>query len=464
MYVSYKTLVATGVPGEGGQLDVIDPASESIHSHFVIGNAPDGLAVDTANDTIYVADELGNNVAVLPARSLGLNSFGASPADLKPNQTTNLSVAVSGGVPPFQFNYTGLPPGCASRDAGRISCTPTRAGVFNVLLEVQDRGGESVNGSLNLTVYSPLSAGIFNATPSTIPYLGSTNLTSNPSGGVPPYRFQYSNLPAGCVTRDVNPLPCSPAASGRFRITLIVSDSIGNSINATTTLTTLARGVFPVEFSETGLPNGTAWAVTLNGSQGYSANSSIAFSLPNGTGYAFNVSPVASYNATPRTGTLNVSGSGASKTITFAAVPSSSTLTLLVIASFVASPDPVSQDNQLTLSVTASGGDTPYSYSYQNLPAGCPGANTSKISCHPNTGGTWRVTVTVADPGGQTSEANVSITVAPTSHATVPSNPPTTPSTLPVWPILAVGVVAAAAVVGGLLWYRRSRANGRKLS
>jgi len=74
--------------------------------------------------------------------------------------------------------------------------------------------------------------------------------------------------------------------------------------------------LYPVWFNESGLPVGTNWSVTLawfpsstleNTSAIASMTSSIRFVLPNGT-YQYSIGSVAGYAATPRNGTLNISG------------------------------------------------------------------------------------------------------------------------------------------------------------
>lgn len=60
-------------------------------------------------------------------------------------------------------------------------------------------------------------------------------------------------------------------------------------------------------------------------------------------------------------------------------------------------PTTITVDEQVTFTATASGGTPPYIYSWQGLPANCPGSNTSTITCHPNIAGTYPVSVTVKD-------------------------------------------------------------------
>jgi hypothetical protein len=77
-------------------------------------------------------------------------------------------------------------------------------------------------------------------------------------------------------------------------------------------------------FTESGLSSGTSWSVTFNGSKQSSTTSTITFTEPNGT-YSYTVSSVAGYTVSPSSGSIVVSGSNISKTITYTTVSSSQT-------------------------------------------------------------------------------------------------------------------------------------------
>ncbi len=74
-----------------------------------------------------------------------------------------------------------------------------------------------------------------------------------------------------------------------------------------------------VTFSEGGLPPGTAWAITLNGTLGTSSASYIEFVEPDGN-YTYTVGTVTGYSASPASGTVPVNGQSASATVTFSKV------------------------------------------------------------------------------------------------------------------------------------------------
>ncbi|MGA8543367.1 MAG: thermopsin family protease [Thermoplasmata archaeon] len=65
--------------------------------------------------------------------------------------------------------------------------------------------------------------------------------------------------------------------------------------------------LYDVRFTETGLPSGSAWSVTINGYTQTTTGKSITFVEPNGT-YAFVVTPPAGFTASPSVGGLIVAG------------------------------------------------------------------------------------------------------------------------------------------------------------
>jgi hypothetical protein len=74
--------------------------------------------------------------------------------------------------------------------------------------------------------------------------------------------------------------------------------------------------MYPVVFSETGLPSGASWSVTFNGATSSSPGPTISFTAPNGT-YPFSVGPVAGYSPSPPSGSISVNGAPAAQTISW---------------------------------------------------------------------------------------------------------------------------------------------------
>jgi hypothetical protein len=80
---------------------------------------------------------------------------------------------------------------------------------------------------------------------------------------------------------------------------------------------------YPVTFQETGLPAGTGWSISFNGTSLTSTGASITTHAVNGS-YPYTVPAVTGYTASPSSGTATVDGAAVSYPIAFSAVPPSS--------------------------------------------------------------------------------------------------------------------------------------------
>ncbi len=72
---------------------------------------------------------------------------------------------------------------------------------------------------------------------------------------------------------------------------------------------------YNVSFSETGLPKGTFWSVTMNGTT-KSSTENLVFTEPNGT-YPFTVGAMSGYTALPSSGSVTINGAPKAVSITF---------------------------------------------------------------------------------------------------------------------------------------------------
>jgi hypothetical protein len=100
----------------------------------------------------------------------------------------------------------------------------------------------------------------------------------------------------------------------------------GALVDQAITYTAVVAATYSVTFTETGLPSGTNWSVTLNGVAKSSLTSTIVFTKANGS-YAFTVVAVSGYDATPASGTLAVNGHAAAQGVAFTSAPGSGSTT-----------------------------------------------------------------------------------------------------------------------------------------
>jgi YVTN family beta-propeller protein len=84
------------------------------------------------------------------------NTSAGSPFTISVNTNESFSggtaMVPSAGFGAFTYNYTGLPPGCASKDAASITCTPTQVGTYQISVSVHDQVGDHNTHSVVVNV------------------------------------------------------------------------------------------------------------------------------------------------------------------------------------------------------------------------------------------------------------------------------------------------------------------------
>lgn len=226
---------------------------------------------------------------------------------------------------PVSFTESGLPSGSSwsvtvngtteSSTTSRITFTEP-VGTYNYTATVAGSG--STNGTFTLTGASltvPLrfypvtfqETGLASGT-------GWSVTINAVTGGATTASIGFS-LANGTYSFGVSAIPGYSVSPASGQIT-VKGAAVAKSI-----VFTPIRATYPVNFTETGLPSGTSWSVTLNGTLLHSTGTSVATVEPNGT-YPYTVGAVAGYGATPASGSVTVGGTSVSVAITFSPVPS----------------------------------------------------------------------------------------------------------------------------------------------
>jgi hypothetical protein len=191
---------------------------------------------------------------------------------------------------------------------------------------------------------------------------------------------------------DSNSEPATWTQPGGLGSTLSLSPASILLVSAPNSGSHVPPPSYPVRFTESGLPAGTAWSVTLAGTLLTSSNSTVGTSVANGT-YTFTVTALPSWNPNPASGSLTVAGAGSSNVIYFTKV---------------SSPPP---QYLVTFEPTGSGSSAPWSVTLGNLTQS--GSGTLAFSV-PN--GTYAFLVT--PPSGMTAAPSQgTLTVAGASVA-----------------------------------------------
>ena len=184
--------------------------------------------------------------------------------------------------------------------------------------------------------------------------------------------------PNGSYAYAVGNVPGWHITTGSYRGSITVN---GGPESESMTFSAFTYGV---TFTESGLPTGTSWSVTLGGLLQNSATSAITFQEPNGT-HSFTVGSVAGYTARPSSGSVTVSAAAVSEAITFAPT---------AVATY-------------TVTFTESG--LPASTSWSVTLNGSPQSSTGPTVTFTEPNGTY--SFTVSSSGYQPSPASGSLTV-----------------------------------------------------
>ncbi len=268
----------------------------------------------------------------------------------------------------------------------------------------------------NVSATGPSFAATLTADPNPAEVGAPLQLSTGVSGGTAPFSYTYGGLPTGCTSQNASTVGCTPTASGPFAVTVTVVDATGNGTEATVSLivepalqvtlvalpstvavgartlleTNASSGEGPYFYAYTQLPGGcsTESIPTLPCTPSQSGTYAVVVTVTDGVGVSV-----------PATAHLSVVSGGAP------GAPA--------ISEFNASPDDLVLGNDTVLSVGASDGGAPLTYSYTGLPPGCDSANVSQLACTPTTAGAYPISVDVQAPDQRFSVANLTLDVVP---------------------------------------------------
>ena len=433
-------------------------APEGASETFAYSGLPPGCATENATVLSCTATAAGTfSIAVAVSapgnQSLALNAtlsvnaaptlteFGATPAELTLGVSTNLSLSVIGGTPPWKYSYSGLPPGCTTASTPNLHCRPTASGNYTVSATVTDSLSGVASASTNLTVYKVPQVLRLTASATQLDLGQNVTIVATSAGGTPPLSYAYSGLPPGCSSVDAGVLSCTPTGTGVFSIVLLVTDAVGVQASSSLVITVNPDpqiGAFTISPAavDVGQTIGLSWSLT-----GGSGVASIVYSgLPSGC-VGGNVT---SFACTPHSAGIY------SVEVTLTDVANVSTtasaeLTVsppLVVEGLTAARATVDVSRAETLTVAVVGGTSPFLYAYSGLPPGCSGTNGPSIGCAPTQRGSFTVRVQVTDAVGASGGASADIVVVPLP--TIVSFT-ASPSTL----LVGANVTFSSSVTGG---------------
>lgn len=245
------------------------------------GSLPDGcLALDQAvltcvpttvgsfAPTVTVSDATGSrspaatgSVTVV-APSVGSVVVSASTTSLDLGGSTTLTATLVGTAGTPTVTWTGLPAGCTGSGL-TFSCSPTEPGSYFVVADAAfTSGGTLVSNVVELQVAAKLGTVTVQLSSTTATVGQMVTLSAAISGGMAPYTYTWSGLPAGCPAGNTPQVVCEPTAEGTAMISLTVTDASGASGTGAATLAVIpAPAAAPAGFATNA--SGLDWTVLL---------------------------------------------------------------------------------------------------------------------------------------------------------------------------------------------------------
>ena len=325
------------------------------------------------------------------------------------------TVAQGGGlVYPF-YNYSGLPPGCASANVSVLVCTPSVPGNYSVTVQVTDQlGYTNASSPANLTIALHVVVGLA-ASRSAMDVGTTVDLTASVSLGRGPFVLSYLGLPPGCTSANTVLLSCTPTGNGSYAVTAFVSDAAGG--NATSGGVALLIGSAPALSITPSIQGGVA-PLTIPfqaGPSGGSGSYSISWSFGDGA-TATGGSPTHTFTAV---GSYTVGAFVNDSVGGSARAFSTVVVTTPLVVTLDLAPAAIDVGQSVVLTVHASGGGAPYATVWTGLPSACNALNATSYSCQAGAAGSTSVSVNVSDRWGTYALGSGTLVVNPALTASI---------------------------------------------
>ena len=236
--------------------------------------------------------------------------FGSSylPAiDLLTNANGVASATFSPGFYDYTFNATGVPIAYVASPYVKDSAVP----FDSFIITAQGQNGTTATPVDSVSVYS---------TPTYPP----TYMVTFTEKALPAGTTWYVNLSNGQTNSSTSSTMTFELVNGTYGYTLSSSDTdyLGTTGQVSVNGVAVSQSAvfvysYPVTFSETGLPAGTSWSVTVNGTVLTTTSSTAMVREVNGT-YTYTISPVAGYSLTTSySGSFQVNGAPVTESLVF---------------------------------------------------------------------------------------------------------------------------------------------------
>lgn len=301
----------------------LSESTNAVVTNIAIGTGPYGVAVDNATDQVYVSDSTAENVSVIDgwndsvAATIGTGP-GTHPEGVAYDPVHRL-IWLAADFYTVVVNTTTLtvvgdlatdPSGVAvDPQTGIVCVTNTANATMRCITYPQpifpyagiefSETGLPVTVNWSVTLYWP---GYYASTKNS-----STSYTQGVVG------FEIFDAPDASYSFAI------PPAGGYYPSPPTGTVDVSGSTTVDVVFFPLVE-TYPVNFTESGLPSGTIWEVTLAGQTNRSNFATSDFREPNGT-YSFAIPAALEYRATPSVGSVYVDGAAVNVAVAFALPP-----------------------------------------------------------------------------------------------------------------------------------------------
>ena len=390
-----------------------------------------------------------------------ISSVGPSRTSVDIGETLTFLASTTGGSgsPSFTWTYSSEL-GCTPTTAAMLVCDPKDVGTFTVSATVTDS-----NRFVSPSVSSP-TVTVSSSPSTTVPSTGhastdvgrTVTFTTTASGGSGSYHYAWT-VPTGlnCTVADAPSLVCVPTTAGSYTVTVEVTDTDGASATPETSATFT---VFPPPSTTMPTPKNpnsdvgqsVVFNVTATGGSGvytYTWHAPALLGCILRT--TASIPCVPTLPGTYRVNVTVTDTDGGSSPLTFSAPYSVYQKPVVVL---IVVPAKVLKGHSVTFTAVVTGGSGGLTYTWKNIPNGCPATPTTLVfTCTPTQTGNTTVALTVEDSDRGIGFNNITVDVQPEFLGL--------PATLGYELVVIAVIVGLVAAVVAVSIFRRRR-HGRR--